>query len=79
MRGLAEIQADNERAATRELAELRADTVKGLRRAFDLHGIEGVARLLGEAGIIISLLGPFAADHDCLRPGEETVFPNDRG
>lgn len=39
-------------AAMRELTELRADTVKGLRFTFELEGETGVVRLLIEAGIV---------------------------
>lgn len=39
----------NEEAAAGELAELRADTIKGLRYAFRIGGVAGVLRLLTEA------------------------------
>lgn len=39
----------NDEAAAKELAELRADTIKGLRYAFRLGGVAGVLRLLTEA------------------------------
>ena len=44
--------AVQDRAAMRELTELRADTVKGLRFTFDQEGETGIVRLLIEAGIV---------------------------
>lgn len=45
MLGLCELQAVNERAAEKELEELRADTVRGLRS----EGWDGVDAILTEA------------------------------
>jgi hypothetical protein len=75
MRDLRGIDILNARTASRELAELRADTVKGLRHAFATGDVDAVRQLLAEAGV----LGPLFAQHDCLKPGEETIFPEDRG
>ena len=38
-------------AAMRELADLRSDTVKGIRHTFSQEGETGVVRLLVEAGV----------------------------
>jgi len=46
------LQARNDRAAERELADLRLDTVKGLRFTFGQEGESGIVRLLIEAGIV---------------------------
>ena len=43
------LRRKNEEAAKRELAELRADTIKGLRFAHRCGGVAGVLRLLTEA------------------------------
>ena len=51
MLGLQENIALQERAATRELLELRADTVRGLKFTFGQEGEHGIIRLLVEAGI----------------------------
>ncbi|KKN83826.1 hypothetical protein LCGC14_0294790 [marine sediment metagenome] len=55
MQGLEELKAENERAEARELAELRADTVKGLRWAFETGNIGSVETLLSEAGVLSPL------------------------
>jgi hypothetical protein len=55
MQGLEEIKAENERAEARELAELRAATIYGLRWAYETVGIEGVETLLSEAGVLSPL------------------------
>ena len=41
-----------DRAAMRELIELRADTVRGLVFTFGQEGESGIVRLLIEAGIV---------------------------
>ena len=66
MLGLQELRAANERAAERELAQLRADTVRGLRWVFSGEGESGVVRLLVEAGIV-------PASALALRPVERKV------
>ena len=43
---------EQDRAAMRELTELRADTVKGLRFTFGQEGESGIVRLMVEAGIV---------------------------
>lgn len=78
MRSLAELKAANNRVAARELAELRGDTVKGLRHAYTFNGIEGVKQILAEAGVLTPLFNRFTDRHDYPRPGEDTVLPNDR-
>ena len=60
MQGLEELKAENERAEARELAELRADTVKGLRWAYETAGIKGVEALLSEAGVLTPLFDRFS-------------------
>jgi hypothetical protein len=59
MKGLDEIKADNDRAAARELAELRADTVKGLRHAFATGQANGIIILLQEAEVMTSVFDWF--------------------
>ena len=49
MWGLATQRRLNEEQAARELATIRAMTVRGLRHAHALGGIAGVLRLLTEA------------------------------
>lgn len=49
MQGLAELRAANERAAERELAQLRSDTIRGLRYVYRQEGVDGVAVLMAEA------------------------------
>ena len=63
MRGLEEIQADNERACECELAELQADTVKGLRHALATGGVDAVTTLLKESATLDPILDRiFGAD-----------------
>ncbi len=49
MNGLRELRAANERAAERELQELRADTIRGLRYALRSGGMVEVNAIIGEA------------------------------
>ena len=49
MEGLTELQRRNEEAATKELAELRSDTVKGLRYIYQKEGMVGFLRIVNEA------------------------------
>lgn len=51
MLGLKANVALQERWAERELADLRADTVKGIAYTFSKEGEAGVVRLLVEAGV----------------------------
>ncbi len=61
MKGLEELQADNERDDNeRELAELRADTVKGLKWAYKGGGIDALHSLLKEAEVLTPLFNTFA-------------------
>ena len=57
MDSLQDLKRKNDEAAAKELAELRADTIKGLRFAFRCGGVAGVLRLLTEA------LGEATSDH----------------
>lgn len=79
MDSLTELKAKNERAAARELAELRADTVKGLRFAFEREGITGVTALLIEADVLRHLFDSFA-DARANREAQDVllnlIFPN---
>ncbi len=59
MRGLAETRAANDEAARRELAELRADTVKGLRHALATGGVDSVTELLTEAEALTPIFDRF--------------------
>jgi hypothetical protein len=59
MKSLAETQEANDRAAARELAELRADTVKGLRHALESGGMGGLTGLLEEAGVLSAIFDRF--------------------
>ena len=68
MRSREELTDINNRAAARELAELRGDTVKGLRYAHNFNGIEGVQQILAEAGVLTPLFDRFRDDDK--RPGE---------
>jgi hypothetical protein len=56
------LRARNDRAAARELAELRADTVKGLKYALSQGGVDGVLALLTEAGVLVPLFDRFAGN-----------------
>ncbi len=49
MQGLRELRAANERAAERELEELQADTIRGLRYALRSGGMAQVTAIIGEA------------------------------
>ncbi len=49
MQGLRELVAANERAAERELEELHADTIRGLRYAHRTGGMALVDAIIGEA------------------------------
>ena len=49
MQSLEALRAANERAAERELAELAADTIKGLRYALRTGGMAQVDVILAEA------------------------------
>jgi hypothetical protein len=63
MNSLEQLKADNDRAAARELAELRADTVKGLRFAFQQGQANGVITLLQEAEVMTPVFDWFADRH----------------
>lgn len=52
MLGLSELRIANARQAERELAQLRADTIRGLRYEHAQAGDTGVVRLMVEAGIV---------------------------
>lgn len=52
MHGLRDLIAMNDRAAEKELSELRTDTVRGLRYEHSKGGTHAVIRLLVEAGCL---------------------------
>lgn len=49
MLGLQELKAANERAAKKELADMRADTITYLRMVAEQQGNDGIRSLLVEA------------------------------
>jgi hypothetical protein len=60
MQGLEQLKADNYRAAARELADLRADTLKGLAYAYQTRGVTGVLDLLTDAEVLGPVFDAFA-------------------
>ncbi len=60
MDGLREIQAKNDAAASRELGELRRDTVRGLKYALENEGEAGVINILREAAVLTPVFDWFA-------------------
>ena len=60
MEDLDQLKATNKRAAARELAELRRDTVKGLRYALKQGGVDAVIDLLAESDTLCPVFDAYA-------------------
>ncbi len=71
-----QLKATNDRAAARELAELRRVTVKGLRYALEVSGVDSVIDLLAESNTLCPVLDEYVdngATVDGLRFRERTT------
>ena len=60
MEGLEQLKATNKRAAARELAELRRETVQGLRYALEQGGVDAVIQLLMDAEVAVPVFDKYA-------------------